>query len=111
MAESTPSQRRSGVLLHVTALPGGCGIGDFGRSSIEFIDTLSACKQQYWQVLPLGPTDDTGSPYTLTSCFALNPPTPPIRCWHASTQRAGAGCPERQSRQAGVPFGPQKKRK
>jgi 4-alpha-glucanotransferase len=49
------SGRASGVLLHPTALPGKYGIGDLGPEAYHFVDFLNAAKQQYWQVLPLGP--------------------------------------------------------
>ena len=51
-----PIQRASGVLLHPTSLPGGHGIGDLGPEAIRFVDFLARARQQYWQVLPLGPT-------------------------------------------------------
>ncbi|MFZ0317680.1 MAG: 4-alpha-glucanotransferase [Candidatus Sulfotelmatobacter sp.] len=65
--------RSSGVLLHVTSLPGGHGIGDLGSSAYEFVDFLTQSKQKIWQVLPLGPTGYGDSPYQLFSAFAGNP--------------------------------------
>jgi 4-alpha-glucanotransferase len=65
--------RSSGILLHITSLPGGHGIGDLGQSAHEFIDFLSASGQKIWQVLPLGPTGYGDSPYQLFSAFAGNP--------------------------------------
>lgn len=67
--------RGSGILLHVTSLPGGCGIGDLGPAAHQFIDFLKKSGQKYWQVLPLGPTDPRfdNSPYTSFSAFAGNP--------------------------------------
>jgi 4-alpha-glucanotransferase len=66
-------QRSSGILLHPTSLPSRHGIGDLGDSAYQFIDFLKACKQRYWQVLPLGPTGYADSPYQCFSAFAGNP--------------------------------------
>jgi len=65
--------RSSGILLHVTSLPGGHGIGDLGASAYEFVDFLTRCGQKIWQMLPLGPTGYGDSPYQLFSAFAGNP--------------------------------------
>ncbi|MGB7600530.1 MAG: 4-alpha-glucanotransferase [Candidatus Sulfotelmatobacter sp.] len=65
--------RSSGILLHVTSLPGGQGIGDLGASAYEFVDFLAQSRQKVWQVLPLGPTGYGDSPYQLFSAFAGNP--------------------------------------
>jgi 4-alpha-glucanotransferase len=58
--------RSSGILLHVTSLPGG----RLGGAAYEFVDWLAAAGQSWWQVLPLGPPDRSGSPYTSSSAFA-----------------------------------------
>ena len=60
--------RSSGILLHVTSLPGG----RLGREARQFVDWLQAAGQTWWQVLPLGPPDDTGSPYNAASAFAAS---------------------------------------
>src|SRR5579863_1526960 len=65
--------RSSGILLHVTSLPGGHGIGDLGRSAHEFVDFLAESGQKIWQVLPLSPTGYGDSPYQCFSAFAGNP--------------------------------------
>jgi 4-alpha-glucanotransferase len=65
--------RSSGILLHVTSLPGAHGIGDFGRSTREFVEFLDASGQKIWQVLPLSPTGYGDSPYQCFSAFAGNP--------------------------------------
>lgn len=65
--------RCSGVLLHITSLPGGHGIGDLGRGAYEFADFLAASGQKLWQVLPLTPTGYGDSPYQGFSAFAGNP--------------------------------------
>jgi 4-alpha-glucanotransferase len=58
--------RSSGILLHVTSLPGG----RLGSAAYRFVDWLAAAGQSWWQVLPLGPPDRSGSPYTSSSAFA-----------------------------------------
>ncbi|HQK76859.1 MAG TPA: 4-alpha-glucanotransferase, partial [Candidatus Hydrogenedentes bacterium] len=55
--------RSSGVLLHPTSLPSPHGIGDLGPEAYRFADFLSETGQRIWQVLPLGPTGHTHSPY------------------------------------------------
>lgn len=65
--------RKSGILLHVTSLPGALGIGDLGPAAYEFVDFLARCRQAIWQVLPLGPTGYGDSPYQSFSAFGGNP--------------------------------------
>ncbi|MCU1304149.1 MAG: 4-alpha-glucanotransferase [Candidatus Sulfotelmatobacter sp.] len=65
--------RCSGILLHITSLPGGHGIGDLGSSAYEFADFLTDSGQKIWQVLPLSPTGYGDSPYQCFSAFAGNP--------------------------------------
>jgi len=64
---------RCGVLLHPTALPGAGPCGTLGATARAWIDLLSAADIGIWQVLPLAPTDGTGSPYSSPSGSALNP--------------------------------------
>src|SRR5687767_3640871 len=64
--------RASGILLHPTSLPGRFGVGDLGDEAFRFADFLVASGQSLWQVLPLGPTDEGGSPYSSYSAFAGN---------------------------------------
>jgi 4-alpha-glucanotransferase len=59
-------ERSSGVLLHPTSLPGG----RLGEEAYRFVDWLAAARQSWWQVLPLGPPDEHGSPYRARSAFA-----------------------------------------
>jgi 4-alpha-glucanotransferase len=61
--------RSSGVFLHPTSLPGG----RLDESAYRFVDWLEAAGQSWWQVLPLGPPDEFGSPYRTTSAFAGSP--------------------------------------
>jgi 4-alpha-glucanotransferase len=66
-------KRSSGLLCHVTSLPGPHGIGDLGDAAYEFVDLLAASNQHLWQVLPLGPVGAGDSPYDSRSSFAGNP--------------------------------------
>lgn len=66
-------QRRAGLLLHPSSLPGRFGIGDLGPACITFLDWLHATGLAYWQILPLGPTGYGDSPYQCFSAFAGNP--------------------------------------
>ncbi|CAN1324266.1 4-alpha-glucanotransferase DPE1, chloroplastic/amyloplastic [Linum perenne] len=58
------TRRRAGVLLHPTSLRGPRGIGDIGQEAFRFVDWLSDAGCSVWQVLPLVPPDDEGSPYS-----------------------------------------------
>jgi len=85
-------QRRSGVLLPITALPGSsereieqnreqngelqkepkkkpanCGVFD---AACRFIDWIASAGFSIWQVLPLGPTHNDNSPYLCLSSLA-----------------------------------------
>jgi 4-alpha-glucanotransferase len=64
--ESVPLPRSSGVLLHPTSLPDG----RIGPDARRFVDWLVEAGQSVWQVLPLWPPDDWGSPYAGLSAFA-----------------------------------------
>lgn len=68
-------KRTSGILLHLTSLPGDHGIGDLGAGAYRFIDFLAASGQGCWQFLPTGPTSPAlgNSPYMCRSVFAGNP--------------------------------------
>lgn len=67
------NQRKSGVLLHPTSLPGPFGIGELGNEAVRFVDFLVEARQSLWQVMPLGPTGYGDSPYQNLSAFAGNP--------------------------------------
>lgn len=66
-------ERSSGILMHISSLPGSYGIGDFGRKAYEFIDFLEKSGQKLWQILPMGQTGFGDSPYQCYSAFAGNP--------------------------------------
>ena len=59
-------ERSSGILLHPTSLPGG----RLGAEAYRFVDWLESAGQSWWQILPLGPPDEAGSPYRAASAFA-----------------------------------------
>jgi 4-alpha-glucanotransferase len=69
----TLDQRASGVLLHLSSLPGPIGIGDLGPRAHAFIGFLAQAGQSWWQMLPTGPTGAGDSPYQSISAFAGNP--------------------------------------
>lgn len=65
--------RESGILMHISSLPGPYGIGTLGRCAYEFVDFLKKAGQNYWQLLPLSPTGYGDSPYQSCSAYAGNP--------------------------------------
>ncbi len=67
-------ERGSGILLHLSSLPGNYGIGDMGMEAYEFADFLAESKQKFWQILPLNPTNGGHgySPYSSYSAFGGN---------------------------------------
>ena len=68
-----PLPRSSGILLHITSLPGSYGVGDLGPEAYCFADFLAETGQRIWQVLPLGPAGLGNSPYSSASTFAMDP--------------------------------------
>lgn len=66
------TDRRSGLLLHITSLPGRFGIGDLGPEAHSFLSRIASAGQRYWQMLPVGPTGYGNSPYSSLSTFAGN---------------------------------------
>ena len=65
--------RASGILMGISSIPSKYGIGCFSKEAYEFVDQLEQAGQQYWQILPLGPTGYGDSPYQSVSTFAGNP--------------------------------------
>jgi len=65
--------RSSGILMHISSLPSPYGIGAMGKEAYAFADFLEKAGQEYWQILPLGPTGFGDSPYQTDSAFAGNP--------------------------------------
>src|ERR1039458_8192985 len=68
-------KRHSGILLHITSIPSKYGIGDMGSFAYAFLDFAASCGQEYWQILPINPTDgiNGNSPYSCSSAFGGNP--------------------------------------
>lgn len=64
--------RQSGILMHITSLPGPYGIGTLGQPSRDFVDFLKQAGQSSWQILPLNPTGYGDSPYQSNSAYAGN---------------------------------------
>ena len=63
---------RSTGVLHPS--PAGSPVcGSFGDPCRRWLQRLAAHGVGVWQMLPLAPTDPTGSPYSSPSCNALNP--------------------------------------
>ncbi len=67
------SNRSSGVLLHLTSLPGPHGSGDLGPAAYRFVDFLAAAGQRWWQMLPVSPAGGGNSPYQSPSAMAGSP--------------------------------------
>lgn len=65
--------RKSGILMHISSLPGAGGIGSLGKEAYAFADFLEASGMKLWQVLPMGPTGYGESPYQSFSVHAGNP--------------------------------------
>ena len=64
--------RNSGILMHITSLPGAYGVGTMGKEAYRFVDFLEEAGQSYWQILPLTPTGYGDSPYQSCSTYAGN---------------------------------------
>ena len=65
--------RESGILMHITSLPGPYGIGAMGKAAYRFVDFLVQAGQSCWQILPLSPTGFGDSPYQSFGSCAGNP--------------------------------------
>jgi 4-alpha-glucanotransferase len=68
-------KRSSGVLLHVTSLPGRHGSGDLGRGAYDFVAFCGQASLTWWQMLPVGPIGPAPgfSPYSSSSTRAGEP--------------------------------------
>ena len=73
MERYSNKQRSSGVLLHISSLPGPYGIGEIGNEAKAFVNDLAMMNQQYWQILPTNYPERHNSPYDTNSAFAQNP--------------------------------------
>lgn len=72
-ARSIMDRRRSGVLLHISSLPGGGPSGTLGTEARRFVDFLCEAGFSVWQTLPINPPHADGSPYQCLSVHAGNP--------------------------------------
>jgi len=66
-------RRSSGILLHITSLPGPYGIGSLGSDAYRFVDWLVEAGQRFWEILPINPIGYGNSPYASPSAFAGAP--------------------------------------
>jgi len=66
-------RRASGILLHLSSLPGPVGQGDLGPDAHAFTSWLAQSGQHWWQMLPISPAGGAGSPYQSPSAFAGDP--------------------------------------
>ena len=66
-------KRASGVLMHISSLPGAYSVGSFGKEAKGFVDFLEKAGFSYWQTLPFCMPDDCNSPYKSYSSFGGNP--------------------------------------
>lgn len=69
-----PRRRQSGLLIHITSLPGAYSVGDMGPQAVDFAGHMSRLGFSVWQMLPLTPTAEIfgNSPYCAPSAFAGN---------------------------------------
>jgi len=65
--------KKSGVLMHITSLPGRGGVGTLGKAAYDFVDFVKDSGLNIWQMLPVGPTGYAESPYQSASSYAGNP--------------------------------------
>ncbi len=66
-------ERKSGILMHISSLPGEYSIGSFGKQAKQFVDFVKELGFTYWQVLPFCMIDECNSPYKSYSAFGGNP--------------------------------------
>lgn len=98
MPQGFPQQlarwRRSGILLHPTALATNEGEGVLGKAALDFVDFLADSRAAVWQMLPIHPVHADRSPYQTPSLFAggehLICPATAARTLGPSLRHAGA---------------------
>ena len=74
-------KRCSGILMPISSLPGGYGIGSMGKPARDFVDFLAAADQTIWQILPVGPTGYADSPpLRATPTLSTLTSWPPMAC-------------------------------
>lgn len=64
-------RRRAGLLLHLGSLSRGGGV--LGEAARHAIDWMAEAGFSVWQMLPVGPPGDDGSPYWVRSDYAGDP--------------------------------------
>ncbi|MBN1925972.1 MAG: 4-alpha-glucanotransferase [Prolixibacteraceae bacterium] len=67
------SERKNGILFHISSLPSKYGIGDLGKEAYKLVELLESSSVKLWQLLPLGPNGKGNSPYLAFSAFAGDP--------------------------------------
>ena len=71
--EGILDERRAGILLHITSLPGTDGAhGKLDKEAYYFVDFMKNAGISVWQTLPLGMPHADGSPYQCLSAHAGN---------------------------------------
>ncbi|HRQ65573.1 MAG TPA: 4-alpha-glucanotransferase [Xanthomonadaceae bacterium] len=88
-------QRRTGVLLHPTALHGEPGEGPLGQPGITFLDFLAAARVGVWQMLPIHPVHADLSPYQPLSLFAGGEHLMCLRSFGPQARRSAGAAPAR----------------
>ena len=68
-----PLEPGQGIIAHLTSVPNAGVPGTLGAPARRFVDWLAERGYTYWQMLPVNPTDEYGSPYAGLSAFAGNP--------------------------------------
>jgi 4-alpha-glucanotransferase len=77
-------KRSSGILLHITSLPGKSPNGELGDGAEEFCEYLQQAGQSWWQMLPIHPIGDGFSPYSSISSMAAEPLLICLKQWVTS---------------------------
>lgn len=70
-----PMPEGMGLIAHLTSIPNEQHPnkpGTLGAPAKHFVDWLARTGQRYWQMLPVNPTDNFGSPYAGLSAFSGN---------------------------------------
>jgi 4-alpha-glucanotransferase len=84
-------RRRAGVLLHPTSLPSADLDGPLGDDAERFIEFLVESGFSIWQMLPVHPVDEYGSPYRSSSVHAGNPQLINLQRMNSSSWMVDAG--------------------
>lgn len=71
-SQKNQQERRLGVLVSMSSMPGKFGIGDLGKESRYVIDKLKGSGICTLSLLPMNPTSFGNSPYQSSSAFAGN---------------------------------------